>query len=212
MSPLIVDGPTVDREELTELSREALLKILKKKYPFNHYDRKAGAFKIEYWETNKIRILLARFRNTGGYPVRFDHHVDYFSGLAQWIKDQWVIEPKTTRKGWREKEYLQWRQVCIMKIDQYTTLEDAYISNSPSQIPFIGGAIMGAVDQVELALAMSSRKWVDIYPNLLFYNTINDMVIWANWDLVLDDLVKIQSLKYLPPKEEVIPPGIGGYI
>jgi hypothetical protein len=198
---------TPSENELWEAQQRAKYSTV---YKENSYHRTSNKFNIKWYETNKIRKLLARYYNTGGYPVKIGYHVDYFSGLAMWIQDRWKIVDKLAEQEWKSKPYTQWVYVPIMKVDLYDTFDQELTATQGKKvvggIPLFGGIIGGFWNDIDKAAMINTITWIKIYPILLFYNTINDLVIFANWNLVLDDLNKIEELDYLSPESEVIEP------
>ncbi len=140
-----------------------LVRKLEAQYGGNYGANSAGQskkYKIRFYETNKIRKLLANYYNVGGYPVKFNHYVSYFSGVAIWLPNQWIIEPKSTRDNWRgyhlktgisrkqeikvplDSIHTEWTSVVIWKIDIYDDFKEGIMAmmgkSDLGSIPFIG--------------------------------------------------------------------------
>lgn len=153
-------------------------------------EKTTDKYHIPYWQGNKIREVLQKIHMSAGYPVRLGEYIGFASsGLGLWLEEGFVIHKRITRENWYNlpssdrwfkpyvKPGVKWREVFIY----YIGLEEVGI---------ITGAIPFNIDQTILKAITTnvSGKWIGIYENLGFYNTINDLLIKKNWDKVLKDL------------------------
>lgn len=83
---------------------------------FDKDDWSGDRFKgtVKKWQTNKIRkILDAYYTGSSGYPVRFWGYIGYFSGIAIWLAEDWVIDKYETAYIWDKYPHEKWRTVCV---------------------------------------------------------------------------------------------------
>lgn len=153
----------------------------------------------------KIRKILQKIHGTEGYPVRFFEYIGYFSGIAIWLPEDWEIDKYETKRMWLSRPEYLWRYVMIY--NRIVEFEDVkFLTEQDSLAQQLEGsqpAWMSVVDSIMEIMPYISRfqdtlqkgyerrttKPYPIYPNLGFYNTIHDKLIYYNWDFVYKDLV-----------------------
>ena len=163
---------------------------------------------VWYFMTVKQRKILTKKYGSKGYPVRLYEYIGYFSGIAFWLPEEWVVLPRNTKKLWDENPEKAWRVVMIAHILpdidaiilQYPKLKDIITANFWLDLwqgvqNSVSGLIntVADVDPAMISEMQKTAKEYPIYPNLGFYNTTNDIVLLANQDYVKTD---IESMGY----------------
>lgn len=174
----IVDGYIMGMTE-KEMNKILLLESMYGMIPprtFAHNRTTNGG--IHWWECNKIRKLIANIKNRYGYPVRFYHSMDTFSGVYIWVHQEFRVYAKATRLRWESNPNERWRVVCLQRfeLDFWGDLLQDFVNS----IPILGGVINTLTNEMmEVDII-----FVLVYPNLPFFNTMNDILIFANWEMI----------------------------
>lgn len=140
---------------------------------------------IYWYETIKIRNILKTLHRPMGYPVKFEAYVGYYSGVSIWIPNGWIIHSEQTTISWFD--YMGYEIYPYQNNAKVQPLREVAIW-------FIGQETAGIVQSliplsVESGLAdylssMTTMKKLEIYENSVFFDTMNDAVIFANWDKI----------------------------
>lgn len=149
---------------------------------------------IAWTETIKIRNKLKGYFRPSGYPVKFEKYVGYFSGVSFWIPAGWMVHNEATIFSW--KDHMQ-MDLGFLNVDNSALpLREVFIW-------FVGQEFMSFIQQLipfqletgifNFMSSGLSLKTLDIFENLSFYETLNDAVIFANWDKVKVLLEKIEG-------------------
>lgn len=181
------DPPPVVEQEPTSLEI-AKIELMKKEagvlpaWNITHfYPTYTG---IRWYMCNKIRKLLANIKNKYGYPVRFYHSMDTFSGIMFWINEEYRCYPSITKERWKDNNEEAWRYIIIQRqdLDFWGELGLDMIRNIPI-ISYVIDEVVHDIIGVDLLL-------IPIYENVAFYNTMNDILIFSNWGKIKKDLEK----------------------
>jgi len=174
--------PPVQLAKLEILIRETRTPFIP---PYEYYHL-LGTNKVSgWWEGIKIREYLKRIKNRFGYPVRYYHSMDTFSGVMIWIHQEYRIHQTATKYwlGLNDNYRHAWRYVIVQRAE--LPFEQELIADMFDGIPYISMI----ADEVQNDLMRYDMYASPLYPNLSFYNTINDMMIYCNWDFVRQDLI-----------------------
>lgn len=122
---------------------------------------------IRFFQTIKIRSIFEKIYKVSGYPVRWAHYVGYYSGLGLWVHDDFIINAHQTTFLWENEPDKKWREVVIGRIPDIITREIPLVAHIASII----------------SKQVYTERW-QVFENLAFYNTMNDIVIKHNWDKI----------------------------
>jgi len=138
-------------------------------YPFINFNQGTKKEGIKYYMSIKVRKALKTIWLRYGYPVRYQQYIGYYSGLGCWIPNHHIVLQYYTDMLWNDHPKHRWRTiVTAATFPQYSP---------QALIPFN--------DLLEIPFILGSMRHLRVFENLGFYNTINDVVIGANWDYIL---------------------------
>lgn len=161
-------------------------KVSESWYPFidfnnqaDFYDKKNEKWrKIDYWQTVNVRELLGLIERRKGYPVKFANHVSYYSGVSLWVPDGWKVHSEYTEHFWISRREMRWREVIIYWVGQENVrLIEKFIPTTLESF-----AMQFVADNPD------NTRRLKIFENMLFYNTISDNLIIANWDKIVQKI------------------------
>lgn len=151
------------------------------------FDKKNKGISVTRYQTVKIRHILQKIYGRYGYPVRFMEYIGYFSGIALWIPEDWVILKYDTKLMWLDEPATQWRFVKIAKI--VPDIDD--LATAPGMEGEKIKAILNGLGKfIDTIIDWSPGQWasktltikrIPIFENLPFYNTTHDVIIDKNW-------------------------------
>lgn len=147
--------------------------------PLYMYNWVSDKYGISHYETIKVREIFKKKIRIYGYPVREYSAIDYYSGLALWLPNNMVISAYKTNEFWRNFPRAKWRFVIIEPFPLEGENID-YIADFLSYIP-LGSFGTRAIQMLYSANAMH----YPVFPNMAFEYTMNDIVLDANWDLII---------------------------
>jgi hypothetical protein len=140
----------------------------------------------------RIRYVMGQIYQQFGYPVKFGYHVDYYSGVAMWILDDWQIDDFNTRNLWNWRPQFKWKRVFV-----------EYLGTSAIRDVPIVGYFFSSITSAYI------HREVEIYDNLLFKNTIANELIVHNKQKIIDELSKWLRGNYTQDNTEITNDRIG---
>ena len=139
---------------------------------------------IYWWMGIKIRKKLANYKNKYGYPVRFHNSMDTYGGVMFWISEYYRVYTEATKIRWTMKPDERWRTIVIQKANLDFTGE--LVIDIVEKIPIFGDIIVSTIYDIQKV----DFLFYPLYENIAFYNTLNDVLIYSNWDKILMELNK----------------------
>ena len=136
--------------------------------------------KIPVWQFNKIRKLLQKVFHSHGMRTRYRRFDTFLWGMALSVPDNHVIDQEVTSKRWENNREIMWRNVWIYRIqlDQ----EMSYVDDALGGIPFLGGIAKGVFSS---GLRASTLKYIPVFENFAYKNTMSSELIICNWDKII---------------------------
>lgn len=134
--------------------------------------------KVEYWQDVKIREILKNLYGSNGMPSKFMFGMDFVHKTSLDIPMGFEIRDWMTSFHWILHPERAWREIIIKR----APIEDA---------PVDLNSIMPKLFQnkgIDLIWHVFTDQFYPVYENLSFLNTINPVLILANWDKIRQDI------------------------
>lgn len=152
-----------------------------------NYNEVSKEYKITWKQTIKVRKIFSNEGLRKGYPVKLYCGLQFFSGLAIWIPFGFEIDVMQTIALWRSSPDTQFR--CVRLRQTIQEIVQSFIPDILAEIIQFLDRILGGSSYTANDYSPNSGSGItEIYPYIAFKNTMNDQVIYNNWDYVVREL------------------------
>lgn len=142
---------------------------------YSPYISERSGKKIEYWQTISIRYEFKKIYRPKGYPANYLRNMAYFSNMGIMIPYGYELSISSTKALWEQDKKAWWRRVKVLYegVDPFTQ----WIMN-------YGLPWLSIFTPQNIMLLVTGGAEIFVFPNMGFRETLNDKLIFANWDMV----------------------------